>query len=412
MPDIKATIDGKSVTVPEGTTILEAARKLGIEDIPTLCHDERLSPYGSCFLCVVEVEGRDNLLPSCASPLMENMVVKTDSEKIREARKAALELLVSNHYADCIAPCKIACPSSVDVQGYIALIAAGEYGKAVELVKETNPMVATCGRVCTRPCEDECRRNLVDERVGIDYLKRFASDMDEKSGAPYHSEPGEKKSGKVAIVGAGPAGLSCAYYLAENGYHAEIYESKPDPGGMLRYGIPEYRLPKDEVLDVEVSRVTELGVDIHYEKTLGVDFTIGDLKKDFDAVFVGIGAQSNRPMGIEGEEDIEGFLSGVEFLERCQTDPCELLNGKVIVIGGGNTAIDCARTSLRKGAEEVVLSYRRSRKEMPALGLEVDAAEEEGVELNLLTNPVRAIAGQDGRLKAIELIKMALGEPD
>jgi formate dehydrogenase major subunit len=411
MVEIKLTINGKTVAVPEGTTILEAARSAGFDDIPTLCHDDRLKPYASCFLCVVEQEGRKNLLPSCATPVYEGMVIHTDSPKVREARKAALELLLSNHYADCIAPCQLKCPSNVDVQGYIALIAAGEHREAVRLIKEDNPFVATCGRVCTRPCEDECRRNIFDDRVSIDFLKRFASDKNESSADTYHSEAGEITGKRVAVVGAGPAGLTCAYYLAERGHAVEVFEAMEKAGGMLRYGIPTYRLP-DDVLDAEIEKITELGVKINYNKSLGKDFSLQDLKRDYDSVFVGIGTQENRPMEIEGEDTIEGFIGGVRFLERCQKE-CELrLGGKVVVIGGGNTAIDCARTSLRLGADEVTLVYRRARKQMPALDIEVDEAEKEGVKFRLLAVPVRAIADDNGRLKALECIEMTLGEPD
>lgn len=411
MTEITLTIDGQKVTVPEGTTILEAARQIGIEGIPTLCHDDRLKPYGSCFVCVVEQEGRKNLIPSCASPVFDGMIIHTDSPKVREARKAALELLVSNHYADCIAPCKLTCPSNVDVQGYIALIAAGEYREAVRLIKEVNPFVASCGRVCTRPCEDECRRNIVDDRVSIDFLKRYASDKNEASKEVYHSQPGKSTGKKVAVVGAGPAGLTCSYYLAERGHSVEVFEAKEKAGGMLRYGIPEYRLP-DDVLDAEIAKITELGVKINYNQALGEDFTLHDLKKDYDSIFIGIGTQENRPMGIEGEDTIEGFVGGVRFLERCQKECTLRLPGRVVVIGGGNTAIDCARTALRLGAEEVMLVYRRARKQMPALDIEVDEAEKEGVKFHLLANPVRAIADDNGKLKALECIKMELGEPD
>jgi len=411
MAEVKLTINGKTVSAPCGSTILEAARMAGIDNIPTLCHDERLKPYGSCFVCVVEQEGRKNLLPSCATPVYDGMVIHTDSPKVREARKAALELLLSNHYADCIAPCQLKCPSNVDVQGYIALIAAGEHREAVKLIKDDNPFVATCGRVCTRPCEDECRRNIFDDRVSIDFLKRFASDKNETGDDVYHSRAGKDTDKKVAVVGAGPAGLTCAYYLAEHGHKVEVFEAMEKAGGMLRYGIPTYRLP-DDVLDAEIEKITELGVKISYNKALGKDFSLQDLKRDYDSVFVGIGTQENRPMGIEGEDTIEGFIGGVRFLERCQKDCGMRLQGKVVVIGGGNTAIDCARTSLRLGADEVTLVYRRARKQMPALDIEVDEAEKEGVNFHLLATPVRAIADDNGRLKALECIEMTLGEPD
>ncbi|RKZ31175.1 hypothetical protein DRQ33_07260, partial [bacterium] len=412
MANVKITLNGKEVTVDSSMTILEACKANGIDDIPTLCHDQRLEPYGSCFLCVVKVEGKENLVPSCATPVADGMKIITNNDEIRQARKSALELLLSNHYADCIAPCMIACPSNVDVQGYIAFIAAQKPGEAVRLIKETNPFVATCGRVCTRPCEDECRRNLVDEPVGIDYLKPYASDMDEASGNPYSAKKTAKSTGKnVAIVGAGPAGLTCAYYLAINGHSVEVFEKKPNHGGMLRYGIPQYRLP-GEVIDTEISKIAQLGVKIHYNKALGRDFTIAELKKEYDAVFIGIGCQKNRPMGIEGEDTIQGFLSGIDFLEQCETGTCKILPGKVVVVGGGNTAIDCARSSLRMGADGVVILYRRTRKEMPAHDMEIEEAEKEGVKFEFLAAPVKAIADDNGKLKALECIRMELGEPD
>jgi len=412
MDKVKITINGKEYEVNSSMTILEACRSVGINDIPTLCHDERLKPYGSCFMCVVRVEGKPNLVPSCATPVADGMKIITDSEEIRSARKTALELLLSNHYADCIAPCKLTCPSNVDVQGYIAFIAAQQPHEAVRLIKETNPLPAICGRVCTRPCEDACRRNLVDERVGIDYLKRYASDKDEASGSPYHApKPKEILDKKIAVVGAGPAGLTCAYYLAQKGYQVEIFEEKPSHGGMTRYGIPQYRLPAD-VIDTEVSRITELGVKIHYNKALERDFTLAELKKNYDAVFIGIGCQKNRPMGIEGEDTIEGFLSGIEFLENIERGNIKDIKGRVIVVGGGNTAIDCARSSVRLGADEVTILYRRTRKEMPAHDMEIEEAAKEGVKFEFLAAPVKAIADENGKLKALECIRMELGEPD
>src|SRR5271157_1293450 len=206
---LNVTINGNKYSANPGQTILDVAREHQIDDIPTLCHDPKLPPYGSCYLCVVEVEGLEKLIPSCASPVSDGMVIHTDNARIRQSRKTALELLLSNHYADCLGPCTQTCPAGVDVQGYIALMAAGRYREAVKLIKEKNPLPLVCGRVCVRECETACRRNMVDDPVGIDYLKRYAADIDITD--PWTPVPQPSTGKKVAIVGGGPAGLTCAY---------------------------------------------------------------------------------------------------------------------------------------------------------------------------------------------------------
>ena len=258
MNEIKITLNGKEVSAIKGEKILNVAERNGI-NIPTLCHDKRLEPYSSCFVCVVEVDGIRSLQPSCSTPVNEGMVVATDNNRIRQARKTALDLLLSNHYADCVGPCKQTCPAGVDVQGYVSLIEKGKYRDAVALIKEANPLPAICGRVCVRPCEVACRRNLLDEGsgVGVDYMKRYAADrdLDDKDRFIPEKEPPTGK--KVAVIGAGPGGLSAAYWLQQKGHQCDIYEAAPKPGGWLRYGIPEYRLPND-VLDKEIEGITAL----------------------------------------------------------------------------------------------------------------------------------------------------------
>ncbi|UCG60912.1 MAG: molybdopterin-dependent oxidoreductase [Candidatus Zixiibacteriota bacterium] len=406
---VKLTINGKDITASPDQTILQVCREQNIDTIPTLCYDDKLPPFGSCFLCVVELGGQNRLFPACATKVTEGMKVQTRSEKVMRARKTCLELLVSDHYADCFGPCRLNCPADIDIQGYMSLINLGKFKEAVALIKEKNPLPSVCGRVCTRKCELNCRRSLIDAPVGIDFIKRYAADQD-MIGEMWRPETKPDNGISIAIVGGGPAGLTAAYYLVIEGYRPVIYEALPHMGGMLRYGIPEYRLPK-AVLDKEIDWIASLGVDIHTDKRLGKDFTIDDLfKQGYKAVFVGLGAQIGKPMRVENEE-AEGVLSGVTFLQQVEMRTNPGINGRVVVVGGGNTAIDAARTSLRLGADEVILLYRRTRKEMPANEMEIVAAEEEGVKMEFLAAPVK-VNVEEGRMKSIDCIRMELGAPD
>ncbi len=411
MSKTRIIINGKKVFAESGQTILEVVHEMGIDHIPNLCLEKQLEPYSSCFLCLVEVKGINKLVPSCSTVIREGMEVTTRNNKIMEGRRVSLELLLSNHFADCLPPCSMKCPAGVDIQGYIAHIANGDYQEAVKVIKQTNPLPAVCGRVCTRPCEMACRRNVLDSNVKIDFLKRYASDFDmEEALAHVKPDLAPEKDVAVAIIGAGPAGLSAAYYLRLNGFQVTIFEGMPEPGGMLRYGIPEYRLPYD-VLDREIDTILELGVTLKTNVRLGEDFSIRDLfDEGFDAVFLGIGAWGSKSLGVEGQ-DAEGVLSGIKFLEELGLGRKPELYGNVVVVGGGNTAVDCARTSLRLNAKKVTLLYRRTRKEMPANAVEIDAAEHEGVEMHFLAAPVKVIT-ENGRVKALECIQMELGEPD
>ena len=408
---VKLTINGKEITTSPDKTILEVCREQDIDNnIPTLCYDEKLPPFGSCFLCVVELEGQKKLFPSCATKIAEGMVIHTRSEKVMKARKTCLELLLSDHYADCFGPCRLSCPADVDIQGYMSLINLGKFKEAVALIKEKNPLPSVCGRVCTRKCEVNCRRSTLDSPVGIDFLKRYATDQD-MIDEMWQPEVLPDNGKQVAIIGGGPAGLTAAYYLVIDGYRPTIFEALPKMGGMLRYGIPEYRLPKD-ILQKEIDWITDLGVKVKNDIMLGRDFTIDSLFTDgYEAVFVGLGAQIGKPMWVDNE-DAEGVLSGVEFLKQIEMKTHPDVKGKVVVVGGGNTAVDAARTSLRLGADEVVLLYRRTEKEMPANQMEIDAAREEGVKLELLAAPVLINKDENGRLKSIDCIRMELGEPD
>jgi formate dehydrogenase major subunit len=412
MEKLNIVLNGKIVTGFYGETILQLAKRNGIE-IPTLCNDERLEPFSSCFVCVVEVEGMRGLQPSCSTKIVEGMKITTDNDKIKSSRKSALELLLSNHYADCTAPCKQTCPAGVDVQGYIALINKKMYREAVGLIKKTNPLPAICGRVCVRPCEVACRRNLLEGKsVGIDYLKRYATDMDFASGDKFMPKVKKSTGKKVAIIGAGPGGLTSAYYLAIEGHSVEIFESSPHPGGMLRYGIPPYRLP-NEIIDEETKSIEELGVKINYNVKLGDNLSYKDLKEKFDSVILAIGSQNGTSIGCDNDK-AENVLSGIDFLRNMEMtgQRYDFSGKKVAVIGGGNTAMDCCRTSMRCGAEKVYIIYRRTEKEMPANPIEIHESKLEGIEYMFLTAPARVNPDESGKVKSLTCFQMKLGEPD
>jgi len=310
------------------------------------------------------------------------------------------------------APCMAACPSGLNIPRYIEEIREGRFTDSLSTIRERTCLPATLGRVCVRPCEENCRRGLVDEAVSIKWLKRFAADYEmERQWRPLVSA--RRTDGRrVAVIGAGPAGLSCAFYLALMGYKVKIFERLKEPGGMAAVGIPDYRLPR-EVLRREVDVIRAQGVEIEYGVTVGKDITLSEIREEFDAVFIGVGAQTSTKMGVEGEEKgLKGFISGIQYLYDINMGIDPYPEGKkVVVVGGGNVAIDCVRTSFRIGKTDVNLIYRRSRQEMPADPVEVRDAEEEGVKFHFLCNPVRIIE-RDGRVCGVELIRMELGEPD
>nr|MDK2851005.1 formate dehydrogenase major subunit [Candidatus Cloacimonadota bacterium] len=404
---MQVVLNSKSVEAPEGITILELARREGIQ-IPTLCNDEELNPFGSCWVCAVKVEGRRGFVTSCGTKISPGMIITTDSDEIKAARKMALELLISNHYADCEAPCKVACPDHVDIQSYVSLIANGKYHEAVKVIKETLPMPLSIGRVCPAFCEEECRRQIVEEAIAIRQLKRFAADEDLNDYWQYIPETKPKTGKKVAIIGGGPSGLTCGYYLSIEGHDVDLFEAEEACGGWLRYGIPEYRLPK-AILDKEIELMCMSGMKIHTGKVLGRDVFLSQLNQDYDAVYLAIGAQNAVPMPVPGS-DLTGCFLGVDFLKAHAKGNTPQIGQKVAIVGGGNTAIDCARTCIRLGAEVTVI-YRRTKAEMPAEDFEIEAAEHEGVNFLFLCNPVE-YAGTDGKLAEVKIEKMRLGEPD
>jgi len=313
---------------------------------------------------------------------------------------------VRPYYENHIPPCTQGCPAGEKIPQYFAFVKEGKYETAWRTILEDNPLPGVCGRVCYHPCEQVCNRQYFDEAIAIHCMERFVADMNLNNHRPMPLLE-SKKSISVAIIGSGPAGLSCAYQLARRGYQVTIFESYPEPGGMLRVGIPKYRLPR-EVLDKEIADIQALGVDIITNTTFGKDIDWKDLKP-FKALFIATGAHKSKSMKVPGEES-EGVMSGLKFLRELNLGKHPNIGKRVAVIGGGNTAIDAARSSLRLGSE-VTIVYRRSRAEMPAVPDEVDEAEREGVKIIYLATPIRIIT-KNNTVVQMECIRMRLGEPD
>lgn len=307
-----------------------------------------------------------------------------------------------------ISPCQNACPAGVNVPGYVALIAAGRLRDAYNLIRKENPFPAVCGRVCTHECESKCRRAQLDEPISISDLKRYVADYVLKNEEPYMDLVFPKKGKSVGIIGAGPSGLTCGYYLARLGYDVDVYEEQPVAGGVLAFGIPEYRLPK-EVLQNEIKMIEQVGVKIHLNTGVGSDITFYQLKSSHDAVYISTGTQFSNLINIPGE-DLKGVYHGLDFLRDVNLGRTVKVGPSVAVIGGGNTAIDAARTAVRLGAEEVVLLYRRLVEDMPADRREIRDAVEEGIRILPLVAPVRFL-GKD-KVKEVECVRMELREFD
>ncbi len=309
-----------------------------------------------------------------------------------------------------LSPCKVACPAHISAQGYVNLVAEGRYAEALAVIRKENPLPVVCGRVCTHPCEEACARGQVDEPIAIRDLKRFLTDWEMEHDCFEPPEKQPDRGVKVAIIGSGPAGLTAAWYLALEGFAVTIFEALPKAGGMLRVGIPDYRLPP-KVLDYEIECIKKLGVEIKLGTSFGEDVTLESLESEgYQAVFMSIGAHHCLTLGVPGE-DIPGVQPGVTFLRDAALGQGQNPGRRVVVVGGGNVAIDSARTALRLGSEEVTILYRRTRQEMPAYEDEIIEALDEGVKIEYLVAPVRFVE-KDGRLAAVEVIRMELGEPD
>ncbi len=308
------------------------------------------------------------------------------------------------------APCQNACPADQNAWGYVTLIGEGKMKEAIAVIKEANPFPATLGRVCVHPCEAKCRRAQIDAPVSICSLKRYAADVDMASYPRYKPQVEQPKGKKVAVIGAGPAGLAGAYFLALKGYGVTVFESLPVAGGMLAVGIPDYRLPRD-VLNNEIKSITDLGIEIKYNTVFGKDITSEKLFKDgYSAVLIATGAHKGQKLGVPGEET-KGVLDGVTFLRDVNLGNTMKVEGKVVVIGGGNVAIDAARAALRLGAADVSILYRRERSDMPAYIEEIDEAEVEGIKIHTLVAP-KSVVEKDGKVAGISCMRMLLGKFD
>lgn len=523
---INLTINGKKIKAKKGMTVLEAALGAGIY-IPHLCYHPDLPPFGGCRLCIVQIDGMRDLSSACTTPIEFGMSVHTDSPKINKIRRAALQLFMASHAADCLTcsnnlrcelqllcayldvdeqpftkidekkvvdlrsplfirdlnkcvlcgrcvricqnvrnvnvlsfinrgndtligsafdrpltetdcrfcgacvevcptgalsdrdlkwktwvereaalvPCKYACPARIDVPRYIRLISEGKFDEATAVIREKIPFPRILGRICTQFCEDACRRKELNEPIAINCLKRFAAD--------YYNEPMKKNmqinpptGKKVAIVGSGPAGLTAAYFLVKLGHSVSVFEALPQLGGMMLVGIPEFRLPRD-VLDVEINEIKNMGVSI--KTNTRVESLEPLFEQGFNAIFIAIGAHRSMRIGIEGEDSI-GVMDCVQFLRQVSFGKKVELGEKVAVIGGGNAAVDAARTAIRLGAKKVSIIYRRTKVEMPAGTKEVDEAMQEGVNILFLTTPIN-ISSKDGIVR-LKCIRMKLAEPD
>jgi NADPH-dependent glutamate synthase beta subunit-like oxidoreductase len=307
-------------------------------------------------------------------------------------------------------PCKVECPAHIDVQGYVNLAAKGKFREALKLIKLASPFPSICGRVCHHPCESGCNRQQIDAPVTIRSVERFLADVDLKSKKRYVPEPKGRKKEKIAVIGSGPAGLSCAFYLAREGYKVTIFEKAKRLGGMLTLGIPAYRLPR-EIVAAEIRLIRRMGVTIKTGVEVGKEVTVAQLrKKGFKAFFVGIGTQECLRLGVEGE-DLKGVYGGLDYLRSVNLGKRVSLGKRVAVIGGGNTAMDAVRSARRLGSKDVFILYRRTVEEMPSRPEEIEECREEGIPIHELAQPLRVI-GENGKVKAIECIKMKLGGLD
>jgi len=356
-----------------------------------------------CSLC--------GLGQTCPNPILTTLEYFRDEYEthIRERKCAAAVC-----DALMISPCQHTCPVGINVPRYVAQIAAGDYMEVAETIRERNPFPAICGRICHHPCEGRCRRGELDDPVAIRALKRFAADwyFDHVSVLPPPEPFRQTHSQKVAVVGAGPTGLSCAYFLAQMGYPVTVFEALPVGGGMLSVAIPDFRLPR-EVIEKEIEYISRRGVQIEYNTPINVNFTIEDVRnKGFEAVFIAAGAQRSQNIGIPGElEDVEGFYYGLRFLRDVKVGKPVKVGDSVAIIGGGNVALDSSRTAVRLGASEVNIFYRRSREEMPVTEVEYDETLAEGVQVNFLVSPTR-IVNDDWKVTGLQCVRMRLGEPD
>ncbi len=387
------------VEAAAGTTILAVAEQAGIF-IPTLCYCRDLEARASCGLCMVEVEGQTDLVPSCATKITDGMKIQTATGSVQKARRTCIELLLSDHLGDCLAPCVTACPAGIDIPKFIFHLSCNDNRKALELIKQKIPFAGVLGRICQRPCEDACRRQLAEAPVAICDLKRYVADAFAYSGDEFIPEKAPATGKKIAIVGAGPAGLTAAYYLLLRGHMCSLFDANEKPGGMLHYAIPCFNLPRS-LVDAEVMTIHKLGAGIQCNTLLGRDVSLDYLRSAFDAVFLALGAQAPMRMHLENE-GIEGVTTALSVLSKQNSGNNYTIGKKVIIIGGGGAAMDAARVARRKGAADVQIYCLEKKHEMPAHQRAIAAAEAEGV---VIRNEwgIKHIIAKKGRVAGVEL---------
>lgn len=378
------TIDNLKVEVENGATILDAANKLGIH-IPTMCFLDGYEPSTSCMVCIVKVEGLANFVPACATIAREGMIVHSGSEQIDRARKAALELLLSDHLGDCLGPCDVTCPAHMNIPLMIRQIASGDLHGAIATVKKDIALPAVLGRICPKPCEKACRRADYDQAVSICLLKRYVADVDLQSAKPYKPSCKSKKSGSVAVIGAGPAGLAAAYYLSQEGFSCTIFDDHEKPGGMLQYAVPEKELPRD-ILDAEIALIKNPGVEFRCRTRVGVSVSLEDLRKDFDAVFIAAGRLK------EGQADLMGIQTKADAV---------VIDGRTYqtnlpgVFAGGD-AVRKRKLTVRAVAD----------------GKEAAESISQYLDGKPVTGPIRPFNTRIGKLSAEEVKKFVVGHSD
>lgn len=400
-------INGEEYKVEPSKTILEVCRDKNVF-IPTLCEIEEIGdPFGGCRVCLTEVETEQGTMmtTSCDTPVQDGMEIKTDTEEVQKGRKMALELLLSEHVGDCVAPCSIECPASLDVQGYLAHIANERPVEAVKLIKEKTPLAASLGRACFAPCEEECRRQMVEDPIAIRQMKEYAAEIDLED--PWTPEISEETDKNIGIVGGGPAGLTAAYFLRLEGHNVKIYDTMPELGGMMRYGIPNYRLPND-ILREEIQWILDLGIEVENNTKIGEDRSLDELRDLHDAVLMATGAWESWIVPVDGK-DLPEVTGGTDFLVDYHMGEEVELGDKVVVVGCGGCAMDTARVARRLGSDVTVV-YRRTEEQAPAPQDELEEAKEEGIEFKFLLNPEK-VHGEN-HVEGVKCAKMELGEPD
>jgi len=353
----KLFVDNREVEVDNGATILDAAGKLGIE-IPTICFLKDYKASTSCMVCVVKIDGLANLVPACGTIAKDGMRVETNSQEVRQARKAALELLLSDHVGDCLGPCQVICPARMNIPLMIRQIAAGKFHDAIATVKKDIALPAVLGRICPKPCERGCRRGAFDEAVSICLLKRYVADLDLQSANPYLPTCKPAQDKRVAVVGAGPAGLAAAYYLRQAGFRCTVFDEHDRPGGMLRYGVAKQDLPRD-VLDKEIALIGKLGVKFQSRTRIGTDLSMDDLRRDFDAVFVAVGQLKPgdaESMGLEAspngitvngktyQTNLQGVFAGGDAVHRRKLTVRAVADGKEAAVSISQYLSGCSVT--------------------------------------------------------------------